>query len=65
MPMFEYRCGDCGTDFEELVLSRSAESSVTCPNCGSGEVQKKISSFSGKMGGSGESAPSAPSCGFS
>ncbi len=66
MPMFEYRCGDCGNEFEELILSRSAEASVNCPKCGSGDVHKKISSFSGMTGGSGsgEAAPAPPSCGF-
>ena len=67
MPMFEYRCGGYGREFEELVLSPSVEKSIRCPDCGSVEVQKKLSSFAGKIGGSisGEAVPSPPSCGYS
>lgn len=32
MPIFEYRCSDCGTQFEKLV--RRAEDAVECPQCG-------------------------------
>ncbi len=67
MPMFEYRCGRCGREFEELVLSASAEKAVRCPGCGAAEVQKKLSCFAGKIGGStsSEAVPSPPSCGYS
>ena len=42
MPIFEYKCGACGEDFEKLVFG-SAE--VRCPKCESGEVAKKFSTF--------------------
>lgn len=31
MPIFEYHCQDCGTDFEKLV--RRASDDVQCPSC--------------------------------
>jgi putative FmdB family regulatory protein len=43
MPIYEYHCSDCGADFEELVLTRSAEA-VKC-SCGSTGVERKHSTF--------------------
>jgi len=42
MPIFEYKCGACGKDFEKLVMG-SAE--VKCPKCESADVTKKFSTF--------------------
>ncbi len=43
MPVFEYRCQDCGKDFEKLVRKDGQE--VVCPDCGSENVEKKLSVF--------------------
>ncbi len=52
MPIYEYRCLNCGVDFEELTSS--SEETPDCPVCQSGDVAKKLSSFaSGGWGGSG------------
>jgi putative FmdB family regulatory protein len=32
MPIFEFKCGDCGTRFEELA---AAGTPAPCPHCGS------------------------------
>lgn len=40
MPIYEYRCDDCGATFEALVRGRGA---VTCPACGSGSLKKLLS----------------------
>jgi putative FmdB family regulatory protein len=42
MPIFEYRCGSCGTEFELLVLHSSAP--PRCPACDSAELEKLMSS---------------------
>ena len=42
MPIFEYRCDDCGHEFEELVLKTSGPS--RCPKCGKKKLQKLLSS---------------------
>jgi putative FmdB family regulatory protein len=53
MPLFEFVCADCSRPFEELVRSASAVSEVTCPTCGSSQVNKKISTFASRLSGGG------------
>jgi putative FmdB family regulatory protein len=45
MPLYEFSCRSCGQDFIELVRSISTDLNVSCPGCGSKELQKKISTF--------------------
>ncbi len=63
MPIYEYRCGSCGREFEELV--RKDETPV-CPACGK-PARRLLSSCSVRTGGAaaGEAgtASSAPGCG--
>jgi len=40
MPILEYRCNDCGSEFEELVVTSDAV--VSC-DCGSRDLTKLIS----------------------
>lgn len=40
MPIYEYRCHDCGVTFEVLVRSDRA---ITCPHCGGSSLEKLIS----------------------
>jgi putative FmdB family regulatory protein len=44
MPIYEYHCSECGTNFEELVLSKNGHS-VACSGCGSPAVERKVSTF--------------------
>ncbi|MBD3179376.1 MAG: zinc ribbon domain-containing protein [Candidatus Latescibacteria bacterium] len=44
MPIYRYSCSKCGNEFARLV--RSSDASVTCPECGSEEVEKLFSRFS-------------------
>ena len=44
MPIYEYRCRHCNNSFEELVLS--SREVVTCPECESKKVEKRLSVFS-------------------
>jgi len=41
MPIFEYRCSECGDEFELLVLNSSPVPS--CASCGSEELEKLMS----------------------
>ena len=41
MPIFEYRCRDCGSRCEQLILSSSPP--PTCPSCNSENLEKLIS----------------------
>jgi len=44
MPIFEYKCTQCG--FVNEVLVKSADSKApTCPECGEKKVEKQFSSF--------------------
>jgi putative FmdB family regulatory protein len=63
MPIFEYVCHDCGTQYEKLVMSKSAK--IACPKCASGKHTQQLSVFnaSGKSNGSaGTSSMSGSSC---
>lgn len=40
MPIYEYRCQQCGCDFEELVFG---DATPPCPKCGSSETGKLMS----------------------
>lgn len=51
MPIYEFQCQECGTPFEELVFSSSAITELTCPNCGSENIRKKLSTFASKVSG--------------
>lgn len=67
MPLFEFVCNNCERPFEELVRSTGAIAEVTCPNCGSPQVKKKLSTFASRASGSsfsfGSASSSAASCG--
>ncbi len=47
MPIFEYKCLKCETEFERLILGTASENGIECPQCHSHEVEKLFSSFSG------------------
>ncbi|MBI1724998.1 MAG: zinc ribbon domain-containing protein [Candidatus Tectomicrobia bacterium] len=61
MPMYEFICGECETDFEKLVASAGAVASVECPSCGSKKVHKKLSVFAK----AGATSPTSYSSGYS
>ena len=64
MPIYEFDCQDCGDNFESLVMSFTQIDGVTCPECESGNIQKKISNFAvnGNLGNSLSLNTSAASC---
>ena len=41
MPMYQYKCEECGQFFEELVFN--AQTKVSCLHCESPKVQRQIS----------------------
>ena len=65
MPMFEYRCDDCGKKFETFV---TAERTPECPGCRSANLAKLLSSpgMVGLGNGRAESAqlPMTGGCGM-
>ena len=51
MPVYEFLCGHCGDVFERIMsLSEMQETKVSCPQCGSGDVNQQLGSLSGKVG---------------
>lgn len=46
MPIYEYRCNKCNKEFSLIQKVGSSERDTVCPECGSKDVKKKISSFS-------------------
>jgi len=66
VPLYEYRCQNCGQKFEKLVRISSRDQEVTCPSCGSCRSQRAISLFatsSGSTAGSGMASTCAPAAG--
>lgn len=43
MPIYEYRCENCGAVTEFLQKSVTVPETVTCESCGSGKVVKLLS----------------------
>ena len=52
MPIYEYRCPDCGHEFEQL--QRMSDDPIkVCPECGAEQVKKMISRSSFVLKGGG------------
>ena len=65
MPIFEYKCRQCGHVMEVLQKDRSA-ATPACEKCGGAELQKLLSGFAvGKPSESPacDSCASLPTCG--
>ncbi len=65
MPIYEYRCCQCGTEFERLRPLGQAGDAGPCPQCGSLEVGRRLSlfaSFASEGGQTRAVAGSGSSC---
>lgn len=62
MPIYEYRCQQCGEIYEKLRRIQDADRDLRCPKCESENVQRMVSAFAT---GSGGCAPSPGGGGFS
>ncbi|MBU8848097.1 MAG: zinc ribbon domain-containing protein [Desulfobacterales bacterium] len=63
MPIFEYKCSQCKKEFEKLVFA-GEENNISCPECKSLKVDKKMSITSFMGNSMGKCAASSPK-GFS
>ncbi|MCC7107234.1 MAG: zinc ribbon domain-containing protein [Chloroflexi bacterium] len=53
MPVYEYRCSDCGDRFEKLVSMSLRDAQTPCPACGHGTSrQPSIAAMIGASAGS-------------
>jgi len=53
MPIFEFRCSDCGDIFEKLFLNPGEQVEIACPKCKSGAFERVISRTNHIMGSGG------------
>lgn len=60
MPIYEYKCQDCGHVLEALRRMGQGPEGLACPKCGSERLGQLLSTFAARTGSS--AAPSAP-CG--
>lgn len=69
MPIFEYKCNNCGKKFEIFHKSFNKLEEIKCPDCQSKNYKKLFSSFSASVNNSSisdnSSICSANSCDFS
>jgi putative FmdB family regulatory protein len=45
MPVYEYRCQECGEKFEQLRRMSDADTNLICPRCASAKVTRLLSAF--------------------
>ncbi len=60
MPIYEYRCDECGREFEALVRG---ERTPQCPGCASARLSRKLSVFATAQGGSEPAMAAMGPCG--
>ena len=66
MPIFEFRCIECGDTFEKLFINSSEKVEIACPNCHSESLERVVSRTNYAMGaGPGGKTPkiTTKSCG--
>ena len=61
MPIYEYKCDDCGTRFEKLVRRTSDAPGIECPSCGEKHLTQELSTFAARANGAKSEMPSCPS----
>ncbi len=60
MPIFEFRCEDCGKLFETLA---KRDETVECPDCKSKNTKKQLSKFGFASGAGFRSSVGSGDCG--
>ena len=61
MPIYEYKCSECGMEFEKRVSINSTRE-IECPECSSSRVKKLLSLFLNTKSSTLTSSPAAASC---
>jgi len=52
MPLYEYRCRDCGNQFEILQRLGEGAAGLSCTSCGAAALDKQFSTFATSSGSS-------------
>ncbi len=63
MPIYEYRCQDCDSQFEKFLRSMFSQETITCPDCGGQHVAKALSLIGATSSGTSGGSSSAAACG--
>jgi putative FmdB family regulatory protein len=63
MPIYEYRCKECGADFSRLQKVGASVEGVKCPKCESEKVERLLSSFASTSSSPSVGSSAGPSCG--
>ena len=65
MPLFTFRCTDCGAQSEQLIKAEQTDK-VVCPECGGNHMEKSLPAFAcGSGQQDGASSCSTGCCPFS
>ena len=64
MPLYEYACLDCSTQFDALRSFKDADASIACPDCEGQETSRMLSLFFAHSDGRTitQGAPACNSC---
>ena len=57
MPIYEFRCEECGHVLEALRRMGEGPEGLSCPQCGSERLSQEFSAFAGHSGSGGGGAP--------
>jgi putative FmdB family regulatory protein len=61
VPLYEYRCRECGERFEVLQRIGQGGEELLCPRCGEPRPERVLSTFASTTGGR-EAAPASGGC---
>jgi putative FmdB family regulatory protein len=56
MPIYSYKCNECGTVFDMLVGIGKGSEKPQCPKCKSKKLERILSTFAVRMGNSSYSS---------
>ena len=62
MPVYDYRCNDCGKTYDVYHKVREIKEDVVCPSCGSASHKKLMSVTQMSVGSDSPSGCSDGSC---
>lgn len=62
MPIYEFKCINCGNKFEKIVFKPLGEVKILCPKCESEEVEKLVSAPGGVSSVKNASSSASDSC---
>lgn len=64
MPVYEFRCSQCGFEFERIVFATDKEG-VVCPRCDAPDAERLLSTFCSTRSGGDMAGTGGTSCGTS